>query len=353
MLKRTIASYLVVATACSGASALAQQIPSNAGPYRVLKTVKVGGDGGFDWPFVDSDSGKLYIPRTGNTPRISIYELSTLKPAREIPDVGARAVAVDSALHTAFSSSTPVAMWNTLNDTVIKKIPVDGRPAGIFADAFNHRIYVQGRSEPGLTVIDAKDGSVLGTIPVGGEIEQTASDDAGLIYVDIEDRQTVVVIDSRNMKILTTYSLNGKGSRSEGMALDAKNHILFVASRDPQVMLILDAITGKEIAELPIGRGCSAVAFNPKTSECFSSQADGTLTIIKENSPTSFSVKQTVSVMPGSKRLTLDPKTGYIYLIAAEYEKTAEPVASAKQPGEKAAAPTMKPGSFTVTVVGQ
>ncbi len=321
--------------------------------YHVVKTVKVGGDGGFDWPFVDSESGKLYIPRTGSSPRISVYELSTLKPAGEIKDVNARAVAVDSALHTAFSSSTPVVMWSTQNDAVIKEIPIDGRPAGIFADSFNHRIYIQGRSEPGLTVIDAKDGSLLGTIPVGGEIEQTASDNAGLIYVDIEDRQTVVVIDSRNMKILTTYSLNGKGSRSEGMALDAKNHILFVASRDPQVMLILDAMTGKEITELPIGRSCSAVAFNPKTLECFSSQADGTLTIIKENSPTSFSVEQTVSVMPGSKRLSLDPKTGNIYLIASEHEKTAEPAASAKQPGQKAAAAPMKPGSFTVTVVGR
>lgn len=336
-----------------GTPVLAQLAPLSDGTYRVLKSVKLDGDGGFDWPIVDSDSGKLYIPRTGSSPHISIYDLSSLKAAGEIKDVSARAIAVDTALHTAFSSSTPVVMWNTHNNAVVKRFPIDGRPAGIFADSFNHRIYIQGRSEPGLTVIDAKDGSLLGTIPVGGEIEQTASDDAGTIYVDIEDRQSIVVIDSRKMKIQTTYSLNGKGSRSEGMALDAKNHILFVASRDPQVMLILDATTGKEITELPIGRGCSAVAFNPKTSECFSSQADGTLTIIKENSPTSFFVEQTVSVMSGSKRLSLDPKTGNIYLIAAEFDKPAETAASLKQPGEKSASASMKPGSFTVTVVGR
>jgi DNA-binding beta-propeller fold protein YncE len=319
------------------------------GQYRVLKTVRVGGDGGFDWPIADAESGKLYIPRSGTTPHISIFDLNTIELIGEISGVNARTIAMDSGSHTAFSSSFPVAMWDTRTNTVIKTIPIEGRPAGILSDEFNHRIYIQGRSEPGLTVIDAKDGAVLGTIPVGGEIEQSASDGKGTIYVDIEDRQSIVVIDAKAMKIKTIYSLNGEGGRSEGMALDIKNHILFVASREPQVMLMLDADSGKEISELPIGRGCSAVAFNPKTMECFSSQADGTLTVIKENSPTNFTVEQTIKTMPGTKRLSLDPKTGRIYMIAAEFGPAP---ASAPVIGKPAQGP-MAQGSFSIIVVGK
>lgn len=339
----------------SGSSATAQPPPTQGGPYRVLKTLRLGGEGGFDWPAADPDSGKLFIPRGGSTPRIGIFDLNTLKPLGEVSGVNARTLAVDTSMHMAFSSSSPVVMWDTRTNAVIKKIPVEGRPAGILSDEFNHRIYIQGRSEPGLTVLDAKDGAVLGTIPVGGEIEQAVSDGKGLIYVDIEDRQSIVVIDANEMKIKTILSLNGKGSRSEGMALDIKNHILFVASREPQVMLMLDANTGKQIAELPIGRGCSAVAFNPNTMEAFSSQADGTLTVIKETSPTSFTVEQTIHTITGAKRLSLDPKSGRIYLIGAEYGPAPDspsPSAVVKT-GAKPAQGPMAPGSFSVIVIGK
>jgi len=119
----------------TGAAAIAQTGP---GEYRVIKTIRVGGDGGFDWPFADPDSGKLYIPRSGPSARVSILDLNTFQSITEISGVTARNVAVDSALHTAFSSSSPVAMWNTQTNALIKSIPVEGRPAGILADEFNH-----------------------------------------------------------------------------------------------------------------------------------------------------------------------------------------------------------------------
>lgn len=322
------------------------------GTYRVRRTVKLGGDGGFDWPIVDATAGKLYIPRSGDKPHISIFDLATLKPAGEISGVSARNVAIDSELKRAFAASSPVAIWDTGTGAVIKRVPIEGKPAGIMADALTHRIFVQGRSEPGLTVLDAKDGAVLGTLAVGGEIEQSASDGAGLIYVDIEDRQSVVVIDAKAMEIRSTINLDGVVGKSEGMALDTKNHVLFVASRDPQITAMIDTQTGKVISRLPIGKGCSAAAFNPKTMECFFANADGTLTIIKEKSPTEFVVEQTVTTLPGTKRLSLDSQTGRIYLITAEYAEAAAPTAGAK-PGAPATRGSMKPGSFTVIVIGK
>src|SRR5262249_31013724 len=144
-------------------------------------------------------------------------------------------------------------------------------------------------------------------------------DGKGKIYVDLEDKDSVAVVDARTMKVAATYSLNGKGGGNAGLALDAKNHVLFVACREPQRMVMLDANDGKVLADLPIGRGCDGAVFNPRTMECFSSQGDGTLTVIKETAPSSFAVEQTVSTMPGAKTLTLDHRTGRILLIAAEF----------------------------------
>src|SRR5437763_1527900 len=174
--------------------------------------------------------------------------------------------------------------------------------------------------------------------------EQAASDGKGHIYVDLEDKDSVAVVDDKTMKVTNTYSLNGKGGGNAGLALDAKNHILFVACRNPQTMVMLDANDGKYLADLPIGRGCDGAVFNPKTMECFSSQGDGTLTVIKEESPTKFVVEQTVQTMPSAKTLTLDGKTGKILLIAAEFGPAPDP-----QPaGGRGRRGPMVPGSFSI-----
>src|SRR5437660_3045401 len=278
-----VPGLLAVFASCGSA-----QQPPPEGPYRVLKTAKVGGDGGFDYVYADTDGRRLYIARTGPSARVTVFNLDTLEPAGEIPNTNARGAAADAKSHHGFASSKPVAMWDTKTMAVLKTIPVDGRPDGILADSFNHRIYVFSHVAPNATVLDAEDGSVLGTIDLGGAPEQAVSDGKGRIYVDLEDKDSVAVVDAKTMKVIATYSLNGKGGGNAGLALDSKNHVLFVACRDPQVMVILDALTGKYLADLPIGRGCDGAVFNPKTGECFSSQGDGTLTVIKETSPTTF-----------------------------------------------------------------
>ncbi len=325
------------------------QQPAAVGPYRVLNTAKVGGDGGFDYVYADADGRRLYIARSGPEPRVSVFNLDTLAPAGEIPMTSAHGAATDAKYHHGFASSKPAAMWDTKTLALIKTIPVDGGPDGILGDPFNHRIYIFSHRAPNATVLDAKDGSVLGTIDLGGAPEQAASDGKGHLYVDIEDKDSVAVIDAKTMKVTATYGLNGKGGTAAGLALDAKNHVLFVACRNPQTMVMLDANDGKYLADLPIGRGCDGAAFNPKTMECFSSQGDGTLTVIKENSPTSFAVEQNLTTLPGAKTLTLDSRTGKIYLITAEFGAPTNPPAN----GGRFSRGPMVPGSFSILEVGR
>jgi DNA-binding beta-propeller fold protein YncE len=355
---RLLFPSIAAGIAILAATASAQQAPVAApadGPYHVQKTAKVGGEGRFDYVYADSDARQLYIARTGPTPRVTVFNLDTLAPAGEIPMTNAHGAASDTLSHHGFASSKPVAMWDTKTLALVKTIPIDGGPDGILSDPFNHHVYIFSHGAPNVTVLDAADGSVLGTIDLGGAPEQAATDGQGHLYVDIEDKDSVAVIDAKTMKVTAQYSLNGKGGGNAGLALDAKNHVLFVACRDPQTMVMLDANDGKYLADLPIGRGCDGATFNPKTLECFSSQGDGTLTIIKEtpatgaNKTPTFQVEQTLTTTLGAKTLTLDSKTGKVFLIAAQYG----PATTPPEPGGRGGRGPMLPGSFSILVVGK
>jgi DNA-binding beta-propeller fold protein YncE len=326
----------------------AQSSP-DAGPYKILKTAKAGGDGGFDYVYADEAGRRLYIARSGATPRITVFNLDTLEPAGEIAKFNAHGVAVSTKTHHGFASSKPVVMFDTKTLEVIKTIDADGNPDGILHDPFNDRIYIFSHREPNVTVINPADGSIAGTINLGGAPEEGASDGKGRLYVDLEDKDKIAVVDTKTLAETGTYDLTGKGGGCAGLALDTKNHILFATCRDPQNMVILSAQDGKILTTLPIGSGTDGATFNPKTMEAFSSQRDGTLTVVKESSPTSFAVEQTVQTMPSAKTLTLDGKTGNILLIGAEYSAPATPSPAGGRGGRG----QLIPGSFTILVVGK
>ena len=320
------------------------------GPYKVLKTAKVGGAGGFDYVYADSAGRRLYIPRTGNPEaRITVFNLDTLESVGEIPETSARGAAVDPKSNHGFVTSKPVVMFDSKTLAVIKKIDVEGGPDGILFDPFNERTYIWSHSAPNATVINSKDGSIVGTIDLGGAPEQAVTDGKGHIYVDIEDKDTVAVIDAKTMTVTGHYDLAGKGGTCAGLAMDVKNQILFVACRKPQTMVIMSAKDGKIIDALPLGAGTDGAVFNPNTMEAFSSQGDGTLTVIKENSPTSFVVEQTVTTPVRAKTLTLDSKTNQILLISAEYT----PPPATPPPGGRGGRGQMVPDTFSIVVVGK
>ncbi len=168
---RRIPLILAAAAAMLPLAGLAQQAQT-AAPYKVISTTKVGGDGGFDYVYADVAARKLYIPRLGSAGRITVFDLDTLESAGEIANASAHGVAIDPESHHAFASSDPVTMWDSTTLATIKTIAVDGSPDGITADPFSGRIYVFSHSAPNATVLDAKDGSIAGTIDLGGAPEQ-------------------------------------------------------------------------------------------------------------------------------------------------------------------------------------
>jgi hypothetical protein len=179
--------------------------------------------------------------------------------------------------------------------------------------------------------------------------EQAVADGKGHLYIDVEDKANIAVVDTKTLMLTAHYDLTGKGGTCAGLALDAKNRILFAACRNPAVMVILNADDGNIITTLPIGAGSDGAGFNPKTMEAFSSQGDGTLTIIKEKSPASFEVEQTLQTMVGARTSTLDSKTNRILLISAEFGPPTPPA----QPGGRPGRGALVPGSFSILVVGK
>jgi DNA-binding beta-propeller fold protein YncE len=327
----------------------AQQTPA-AGPYKALKTAKVGGDGGFDYVNVDAENRRLYIARTGKTPRINVYNLDTLEPVGEVMTTNAHGAVIDPKTNHGFATTKPITMFDTKTLATIKTIEVQGNPDGAFFDPSDQRAYILSHASPHVTVIDTKDGSIIKAFDIGGMPEQAAGDGKGHLYIDVEDKENIAVVDTKTLDVTAHYDVAGKGGTCAGLAMDAKNHILFAACRNPANMVILNADDGKIITTLPIGMGTDGATFNPNTMEAFSSQGiDGTLSIIKENSPTSFVVEQTLPTMKGARTSALDIKTNHIILITAEFGPPTPPA----QPGGRPGRGQIVPDSFSILVVGK
>ena len=350
-------------------------VAQQAGPYKVLKTARVGGEGGWDYIYADAAGRRLYIPRgatravaaTETTPavpavpaRLTIFNLDTLEPAGEIAGVGGNGTAVDPKSGHGFTSDHPkVSMFDTKTMTLIKTIDVGAaQPDGIYFDAFNERVYVFSHPTKDATVIDAKDGTVLGTIDLGGVPEQGVGDGKGMLYVVMQDAPgSVTAVDVKTMKAIAHYPFGDKG-RCNGLALDAKNHVLFAAcasSGNPPaqpaqpMMVILSAEDGKIFTSLPLAGGSDGAAFNPSTMEAFSTHGNGTLTVVKEKSPTSFEVEQNLDTMNGARTITFDSKTNHILTMSQERGPAPPP-----PPGGGRGRPgTPVPGSFTILMIGK
>lgn len=351
-------------------AAVAQQ-PSTDSPYKVLQRARVGGEGGWDYIYADVAGRRLYIPRNGSravpatdsTPakeavpgRITVFDLETIKPIGEIPGTGGQGVAIDPKSGHGFSSSNPVSMFDTKTLTLLKKIEVGAaRPDGILFDPFNERVYIFSHPTRDATVIDAKDGTVIGTIDLGGVPEEAVSDGKGTMYVVMQDAQgSVTVVDTKTMRATAHYPLGDHGG-CNGLALDDKNHVLFAAcarstSQPPQpAMVILSAKDGKVLATLPLAGGSDGATFNPATMEAFSTHGNGTLTVVKENSPTSFEVEENLSTMLGARTITLDTKTNRILTMSQERGPAPPPPPG----GGRGSQGTPVPGSFTILVIGK
>jgi len=288
---------------------------SSDSPYKVLDTAQVMGSGGIDYVCADNDGRKIYVPRGTQT---YVFGLDDHKFTGTITNISGHGIAIDTKSHHGFSSSSQIGMFDTETMRKIKSIEVQGRPDGILFEPVTGRVFIFSHVSPSITMIDPKDGSVAGTIDVGGAMEQAQSDGVGKLYVDVENEKKIAVIDLKTLKVITKYDLGSEAGSPSGLGLDAKNHLLFAMCSRPSVCIVLNADDGKVLKILPIGNGTDGGGFNPNTMEAFSSQRDGTLTIIKESSPTSFAVEQNVETKAGCKTCSLDTKNNRIVTVCTE-----------------------------------
>jgi DNA-binding beta-propeller fold protein YncE len=383
-------AVVFAAAIASFAPALRAQQAGSDGPYKVLQRAKVGGEGGTDYIYADVDGRRLYItrnpvraaPATETAPareaipgRVSVFNLETLAPIGEVPGIAGNGATVDSKSGHGFTSNHPdVSMFDTKTLQPLKNIKADSgfAPDGILQDAYNQRIYVFSHPTKNTTVFDAKEGTVVGTIDLGGVPEQGVVDGKGTLYVVMQDGEgSVTKVDVKTMKATAHFPFGDKGGSCNGLALDAKNHVLFAAcaasgglqpavigaNGQPQPqrqlpkpqMVILSADDGHIITTLPLAGGSDGAAFNPATMEAFSSHGNGTLTIVKEKSPTSFEVEQNLETMNGARTLTLDTKTGRIFVMSVERGPAPPPPPGG---GRGPGAPAI-PGSFTILMIGK
>ena len=392
-------AFIAVLAATYGAAAGSAQNAAT-GPYKVLQTARVGGEGGTDYIFADTAGRRLYITRgaaaaraaTDTTPavpaaekRVTIFDLDTLKPLGEIAGVGGNGAVVCGSAGHGFTSDHPApAMFDAKAMKFIKNIDLPAPAAagdavfsadGIYCDPFNDRVYIGIHPTKSLLVVDAKDGAVLGHIALGGTPEQTIGDGKGMIYQVLQERPGgVAVIDAKTMKLTATYPFGDNGA-CNGLALDAKNNILFAAcgavgaapargtpgqpaapaptpdpnAKPPQAMVILNAKDGKILTRLPLAGSSDGATFNASTMDAFSTQGNGTLTIIKETSATTFEVLQNLPTMAGAKCIAIDTKTGHIFTMAAERGPAPPPPAGGGRGGQ---APLI-PGSFSILMIGK
>jgi DNA-binding beta-propeller fold protein YncE len=349
-----------IAVAIGVGAAGSSRLRADPESYKVIQRARVGGEGGWDYIYADPVGRRLYIPRGGTSPRLTIFDLDTLTPVGEIEGVGGNGAAVDPKSGHGFTSSKPVSMFDTKTMKLIKTIEVGERtrPDGILFDAFNDRVYVFSHPTKDATVIDSKDGTVLGSIDLGGVPEQAVADGKGMLYVVLQDAEgSVTAVDVQTMKGTAHYPFGDKGS-CNGLAMDLKNRILFAACAHSggsdivppkPMMVILRADEGRILTTLPLAGGSDGAAFNPATMEAFSTHGNGTLTIVKEVNPTTFEVEQNLETMNGARTITLDTKTNRILTMSDERGPAPPPAPGGGRAGRGPAIP----GTFTILVIAR
>jgi DNA-binding beta-propeller fold protein YncE len=315
--------------------------------YDKIHTIKVGGEGGWDFIEVDAANRMLYITR-GN--RVVVVDLATEKVAGEIADTpGVHGVAFAPALNRGFTSNggdSSVTAFDLKTLKTLGKIKANGRPDIIYYEPVSNRVLSFNHGSNDITAIDAGEMKIVGTLSAGGVPELAVSDEKGHVWVNLEDTSEIVQFDAKTLKVLNKFSL-APGEAPTGLAFDPKSRKLFSTCNN-KLLVIADADSGKVVQTLPIGPGPDGCVRDPSTGLIFaSSGGDGTVAIIREASPGKYEVAKTIKTQVSAKTIALDPTTHRLYLSAATPDTTPPEAGKAKAKGRRYA-----PDSFVVVVVG-
>jgi DNA-binding beta-propeller fold protein YncE len=340
------ASSLLVAfslVSALAATAVAQAPPDTA--YHIVRDIRLGGDGRWDYVAVDTASRRLFIARQT---RVMVVDPESGKLLGEIPGLsGAHGVALAYAAGHGFATSghdSSVTMFDLRTLKVLRRTKAADDADAVLYDPASKRVFTFNGDAGSSTAIDPVTGDVVGTVPLGGKPEFGVTDGHGKLYVNLEDKGEVVEIEPARLRVTRRWSI-APCEEPTGLAIDRAHHLLFSGCHN-RVMAISDAAAGRKIAEVPIGEGVDAGAFDPSTQLAFASNGDGTITVVHEDSPTTFHVVSTAATRRGARTMALDERTHRLYTVTAAFGDTPAPTEEEPHPR-----PTLVPGTFSLLVL--
>jgi len=330
------ATYLPAAPQAAGGSG-----------YHLIKKVKLGGTGGWDYIEVDPATHRLFISRGTH---VIVVDPDQGKIIGDIPDTqGVHGIAFANEFNKGFTTNgrtSDSTMFDLTSLKVLGNVKTDKDSDAVIYDPFSKRVFTFNGDANTASAIDAASGKVVSTFALGGGPEFGATDGKGKIFVNLEDKSSLVKFDAKTLKIENTWPLAPCKSPS-GLAIDAANEILVVGCHN-KLMTFVDGNTGKVLGTVPIGQGVDANRFDPATGYAFASCGDGTLTIAHEDSPAKFSLVEKIDTQRGARTMAIDYATRTVYLVTAEFGPA--PAATAENPRPR---PAILPDTFTLLIYGK
>jgi DNA-binding beta-propeller fold protein YncE len=339
-MKRSLVSVGCITILLLGSNLYGQKANSD---YSIVNKIHLPGDGGWDYLSVDETGGRLFVSH-GTV--VQVVDLKSAQLAGTIDETpGVHGIAIATDLNKAFISvgrNASVKVVNLKTLALITDVKITGEnPDAIIYDQFSKKVFVFNGRTSNATVLDATTNEVIGTIALEGKPEFPVTDDNGAIFVNIEDKSLISVIDVKTMKVMRSWPI-APGEEASGLTLDNETHRLFAVCSN-KLMVVVDAIDGHVVTNLPIGEGCDGVKFDPILKRAYSSNGEGTMTVVQEISKDSFKVLETIKTAPGARTLAVDTQTHHIYTPTAEFNPA--PAATADNPRPRR---TLKPDSFNI-----
>ena len=307
--------------------------------YKIGNKIHLEGDGSWDYLRVDEVNTRLFVSHGTVAQAI---DLKTGKLAGTIPDTkGIHGIAIANDLNKGYTSNgrdSTVTVFNLKTLEVIMVIHKTGRnPDAILYDPYSQKVFIFNGGSASSTVIDVKTDKIIATIPLDGKPEFSVTDSKGRVFVNIEDKNIINVINSVTLKVEQHWSI-APGEEPTGLAIDNQNHRLFSVCGN-KLMVVTDAENGKVITTLPIGDGCDGAAFDNYYKRVYASNGEGTMTVVQEETNNSYKVLETITTQRGARTITIDNSTHHLYLPTAEYDAA---------PSDGNTRPKVKPNSFIV-----
>ena len=315
-----------------------------ASGYHLVKTIPVGGEGGWDYLAFDPGAGRLFISRATH---VIVLDPASGKTVGDIPDTpGVHGIALAPDLGRGFISNGragTVTIFDLKTLATIGQAKAGENPDAIVYDSAGKRVFAMNGRSGDATAIDGASGTIAGTIPLGGKPEFAVADGRGRVYANLQDKSQLLALDSRKLEVVARWPL-APCEKPTGLAMDLEHRRLFSGCGN-KLMAVLDADSGKVIATLPIGSGVDATRFDPGLQYAFASNGEGTLTVVHEETPDKFVVVENVSTQRGARTMALDPATHQVYLVTADFGPAPAPTPAQPHPR-----PAIVPNTFVVLV---